>query len=99
MKLAWLFFVLLMPLYAFAFVTVGGTIPRSTWSAGTYFVTENLNIPSGTDLTINPEVVVRIAPGVIISVLGSIHAGGGGSGTAGMALKQLLNQMEVFLDK
>ncbi len=66
-----------LPLNAAAYTTLpGGTWNTMTLSAGTYHVTGNVTIPDNQQVTLEPGVVMKFAPGVLVTVNGTFDADG-----------------------
>ncbi len=55
---------------------VSGEVGGQTWSAGTYHATDDLTIGDNTTLSLEPGVVLKCAPGVRLTVLGTLLAPG-----------------------
>jgi hypothetical protein len=58
----------------FGYTTVSGNVSGMTWTAGTYYVSGNIDVSNGSILTIDPGAVVKFGPGVNAYVYGTIDA-------------------------
>ncbi|MCI0539867.1 MAG: Ig-like domain-containing protein, partial [Verrucomicrobiales bacterium] len=56
--------------------TVSGSLSTNTIWSGTVHVTQNVTVPAGVTLTIQPGTVVKVAQGQFLSVVGTLDARG-----------------------
>jgi hypothetical protein len=74
------FFIILFCGLAQAYTVVpGGTIGDTTWGPGTIYVTGNVTVEGGATLTVPSGTVVKFAPGIRLTVYGTLSADGMGT--------------------
>ena len=64
---------ILIPMAAMAYTEHSGTINSETWGAETHYVSGNIVLNDNQVLTIMPGAVIKFAPGMLMTIRGTLR--------------------------